>query len=198
MRVVREKLTFDASSGVGVISLNPTFSVGLVSPYYQQASDVNKMLQNDVTRELYREFKRLQNRAVYCLREKDKVLGEANIKSKRMEDSLMQAVFDVHATKNKEIEEANRKNREMEVSLRQALADVKSWKAVAVNAIQQNALGQDHSKRLHEKRKRETEERNAYKRFAEDNESSTGENGDDDDDDEDDSPWTRMFKRRCL
>lgn len=151
-------------------------------------------MQNDVTRELYDEFKRLENRAVYCLREKDKVLEEATRKSRKMEDSLMQALADVHSLKDKEIEEANRKNREMEAALRQALADVNSWKAVA---NQQTALGQDLAKRLYDKRKKEiADKRIAEERFAEDAESSTGENGDDDDDE--DTAWTRMFKRRCL
>ncbi|ESQ27544.1 hypothetical protein EUTSA_v10019252mg [Eutrema salsugineum] len=132
------------SSGISVITNNRTISRGLFAPYQQQAHDFNNLLQNDMTRELYNQYNILEERAVLCMKAKDKAL-----------------------------EEMTRKSGEMEIRLRNALAEVEFLRKVS---DQKSALCRDLAERLLKVRRREfsTTERN----FAEEAQSSTGDNGD--------------------
>ncbi|XP_010428637.1 PREDICTED: uncharacterized protein LOC104713250 [Camelina sativa] len=81
----------------------PVIPLGLVAPYYQQALDINHMLQNQMTRELYTQLRSLEERAVYFMRLKDKA-----------------------------IEDMRKQTAEMNLRLRQARTEAELWKKMAV------------------------------------------------------------------
>ncbi|AAF26756.1 hypothetical protein AtNW77_Chr1g0077671 [Arabidopsis thaliana] len=78
---------------------NPAIPLGLIAPYHQQAKDINHMLQNQMTRELYGQLRSLEERAIFCVRVKDKV-----------------------------IEDMKKQCGEMEIRTRKALAEAEFWR----------------------------------------------------------------------
>ncbi|WZZ33763.1 uncharacterized protein LOC111202609 isoform X2 [Brassica napus] len=158
-----EKLSFNRSTGTfGVITNNPTISLGLLDPYKQQAVNFNN-LNHQKTLELHNQYKALEERAVFCLKAKDKV-----------------------------IEEMTRKSLAKEAQLKKALAEAEFWKK---SLEQKSAVCSDLAGRLLEIKRRETKTKVvAERKYAEEAESSTGENSDN----VLDTARTRGCKRRRL
>ncbi|CAH8284845.1 unnamed protein product [Eruca vesicaria subsp. sativa] len=160
-----EKLTFDRSTGTfGVITNNQTISLGLFDPYKQQALDFNNLVQNhQKTIELHNQYMALEERAVICLKAKDKV-----------------------------IEDMTRKSSAMEAQLKKALAEAEFWKK---SLEQKSAVCSDLAGRLLEIKRKETKSKVlAEIKFANEAESSTGENSDN----VLDTARSRRCKRRRL
>ena len=159
-----ENLTFNRATGTfGVITNNRTVSLGLFAPYKQQALDFNNLVQNQQKIELHNQYKALEERAVFCLKAKDKAL-----------------------------EDMTRRSGEMEAKLKKALAEAAFWK----KSLEENrAVCSDLAGRLLEIKRKERETKVvAGRKFAEEAESSTGENSDN----VLDTARTRRCKRRRL
>ncbi|CAH2077757.1 unnamed protein product [Thlaspi arvense] len=85
-----------SSSGISVITNNPTISLGLSAPYQQQALDLNNMLHNEMTKQLYdHQLKIMGERAVLYMQAKDKALEEATRKCRAMEIHLSEVLDEV-------------------------------------------------------------------------------------------------------
>ena len=142
-------MSFNSSTGTfGVITNNPTISLGLFDPYKQQALDFNNLVQNhQKTIELQNQYKALEERAVFCLRAKDRAL-----------------------------EDMTRKSSAMEAQLKKALAEAEFWKkSLEQNrAVCSDLAG----RLLEIKRKEGASKVLAERKFVDEAESSTGENSD--------------------
>ncbi|KAG7590278.1 hypothetical protein ISN44_As07g024610 [Arabidopsis suecica] len=99
MQEPQTKLSLSVTPVNGTVPQNPAIPLGLIAPYHQQANDINHMLQNQMTRELYGQLRSLEERAVFCVRVKDKV-----------------------------IEDMKKKCGEMEIRTRKALAEAEFWR----------------------------------------------------------------------
>ncbi|EOA33815.1 hypothetical protein CARUB_v10021289mg [Capsella rubella] len=70
----------------------PMMPLGLVSPYHQQALNVNHMVQNQVTRDLCTQLRNVEERAVYFMKVKDKTIEDMKKQSAEMELRLRKAL----------------------------------------------------------------------------------------------------------
>ncbi|XP_023644049.1 uncharacterized protein LOC17894463 isoform X2 [Capsella rubella] len=68
----------------------PMMPLGLVSPYHQQALNVNHM--NQVTRDLCTQLRNVEERAVYFMKVKDKTIEDMKKQSAEMELRLRKAL----------------------------------------------------------------------------------------------------------
>ena len=117
-----ENLSFNSSTGTfGVITNNRTISLGLFAPYKQQALYFNNLVQNhQKIIEMHNQYKALEERAVFCLKAKDKALEDMTRRSGEMEAKLKKALAEAEFWK-KSLEE----NRAVSSDLAGRLLEIK-------------------------------------------------------------------------